>query len=148
MRVAFLLAILAASLFYSYIAFVELSFLGGTGRLGPGFFPRLIGVGLVAVCLVGLGQDVRRMREESIDSAYWPTILAIAVLSAGMIALFTLVGGPLAMALFLIAVLSILNRGNLVQNLAVAVLLPLGIFYLFDVWLNASMPEGRLPLPL
>ncbi len=39
----------------------------------------------------------------------------------------------------------VLNRGHLVQEVAIAVLLPLGIYFLFDVWLNASM-EGRLPL--
>lgn len=148
MRVGFLLALLAASLFYSYIAFVELSFLGATGRLGPGFFPRLIGVSLTVLCLLGLWTDIKRMREDDMRSAFWPTIAVIVVLSAGMIGLFTLVGGTLAMGIFLFATLSVLNRGHILQNLAIAVLLPLGIFLLFDVWLNASMPEGRLALPI
>ena len=148
MRVGFLLALLAASLFYAYVAFVELEFLGTTGRLGPGFFPRLIGVALVVVCLIGLAQDVSRMRDDDMRSPFWPTIGVIAVLSAGMIWLFTLIGGTLAMAAFLLAALMILNRGHVVQNAAVAVLLPIGIYFLFDVWLNASMPEGRLPLPI
>lgn len=148
MRVGFLLALLAASLFYTYIAFAELAFMTKTGRLGPGFFPRIIGVLLVLFCLVGLRADVKRMRSDDIGSPFWPTITAIAVLSGGMILLFTLVGGTLAMAIFLLATLSILNRGHIVQNVAVAVLLPLGIYLLFDAWLNASMPEGRIPLPI
>ena len=148
MRVGFLLVLLGASLFYSYVAFAELAFLGTTGRLGPGFFPRLIGGALLAVCLLCLSQDIRRMRSDDTRSAFWPTILVIAALSAGMIWLFTLVGGTLAMGIFLLATLSVLNRGHVVQNVAIAVLLPLGIYYLFDVWLNASMPEGRLPLPI
>ena len=41
-------------MFHTYIAFTELRFLSTTGRLGPGFFPRIIGVGLIAVCLLGL----------------------------------------------------------------------------------------------
>ncbi len=148
MRVVFLLALLAASLFYSYVAFAELSFLSSSGRLGPGFFPRLIGGALVLFCLICLVEDIRRMRRDDVRSDYWLTIVFIALLSAGMIWLFTLVGGPLAMVIFLLATLSVLNRGHVVQNVAIAVLLPLGIYFLFDVWLNASMPEGRLPLPI
>ena len=148
MRVGFLLAVLAGSVFYSYIAFAELAFLGTTGRLGPGFFPRIVGVILIATCLLGLAPDIRRTRADDMRSAFWTSVLVIAALSAGMIWLFTLVGGTLAMGLFLLAALSILNRGRIVQNLAIAVLLPLGVYFLFDVWLNASMPEGHLPLPI
>jgi hypothetical protein len=147
MRVGFLLALLAGAVFYTYLAFAELAFLSTTGRLGPGFFPRIIGVALIAACLLGVAQDIRRMRSDEVGSAYWPPVVAVALLSAAMIWLFALVGGTLAMALFLLAALSILNRERLAQNLAVAVVLPLGIYFLFDVWLNASMPEGRLPLP-
>jgi hypothetical protein len=148
MRVVFLLALLAGSLFYTWYAFAELSFLSRTGRLGPGFFPRIIVVSLVALCLLCLARDIRRARADNMGSAYWPTIGAIAALSAGMIWLFTLVGGPLAMGLFLFAALSFLNRGHLVQHAAIAVLLPTGISFLFDVWLNASMPDGRFDLPI
>jgi hypothetical protein len=148
MRIGFLLAVLAGGVFYSYIAFSELAFLGTTGRLGPGFFPRIVGVMLIATCLLGIAPDIGRMRSDDLRSAYWPPALAIATLSAGMIWLFTLVGGTLAMAIFLLAALSILNRGRVLQNVAVAVLLPLGVYLLFDVWLNAAMPEGRLPLPI
>lgn len=148
MRVGFLIAVLAGSVFYTHAAFTELAFLGTTGRLGPGFFPRIVGVLLIATCLLGLAPDIRQVRVDDMRSAYWPSVLAVAALSAGMIWLFTLVGGTLGMGLFLLAALSLLNRGRIVQNLAVAVLLPLGVYFLFDVWLNASMPEGRLPLPL
>jgi hypothetical protein len=148
MRVVFLLALLAGGLFYAWYAFAELSFLSRTGRLGPGFFPRIIGVSLVALCLLSLVRDLRGFRWDDARTDYWPTIGAIAVLSAAMIWLFTLVGGPLAMGLFLFATLSFLNRGHLVQNAAIAVLLPTGIYFLFDVWLNASMPDGRFDLPI
>lgn len=148
MRVGFLLALLAGGVFYSYFAFAELHFLSAAGRLGPGFFPRIIGIGLIAVCLLGLSQDIARMRSDDMRSAFWPSVLAVAALSAGMIWLFTLVGGALAMAAFLLAALSILNRGRVLQNLVITVFLPLGVYFLFDVWLNASLPEGRLPLPI
>jgi hypothetical protein len=41
----------------------------------------------------------------------------------------------------------VLNRGKTVQNVAVSVGLPVALFLLFDVWLNASMPPGLLGLP-
>ena len=52
------------------------------------------------------------------------------------------------MAVFLLVTLSILNRGHMSQNVSIAVLLPAGIYFLFDVWLNAAMPEGVLHLPI
>ena len=48
------------------------------------------------------------------------------------------------MVAFLLATLTVLNRGRHVQNLAVAVLLPTAIYLLFDVWLNAAIPRGMI----
>ncbi len=148
MRLAFLSAILLVAVAYSWVAFAQMHFLGVTGRLGPGFFPRLIGAGLIGFCLLSIPFDLRRMREDDIASEHWGTVFTVIAMSAGLVALFMLVGGTIGMALFLLVTLSILNRGNIVQNILVALLLPAGIYYLFDVWLNASMPEGLLQLPL
>ncbi len=148
MRLAFLFAILLVGAAYAWVAFAQLHFLGVTGRLGPGFFPRLIGAGLIATCLLCIPFDLRRMRHDDIASAHWGTVATVIALSAGLVALFMLLGGTVGMALFLLVTLSILNRGHVVQNVLVALLLPAGIYYLFDVWLNASMPEGLLALPI
>lgn len=148
MRVAFLLALLLASSVYTYGAFAELSFLTVSGRLGPGFFPRLIGVGLVATCLLSLRSDLRLMRTDDTTSPHWRSVGLIAALSGALVAMLSLLGGILAMAVFLMVALSVLNRGRPLQNLAVAVLLPAGIYVLFDLWLNASMPTGTVPLPI
>lgn len=148
MRVVFLLAVLLASVFYTYMAFADLDFLSRTGRLGPGFFPRLIGVVLIASCLYSLVHDARRLRHDDTASPYWPIVGAVALLSGLLVLLFSFLGGTVAMAVFLLVALSLLNRGRLVQNVAIALLLPAAIYFLFDVWLNASMPEGSLPLPI
>jgi hypothetical protein len=55
-------------------------------------------------------------------------------------------GGPLAMVVYMLATLSVLNRGRILQNIAISVGLPIVLFLLFDVWLNASMPSGILGL--
>ncbi len=148
MRVAFLLAILFASGFYTYMAFEDLHFLSATGRLGPGFFPRIIGLALIACCVASLWRDLRLMRGDETDSPFWGIVGVMAVLSGTLVFLFNILGGTLAMVVFLLVSLSILNRGHPVQNVAVSIVLPVGIYFLFDVWLNAAMPEGIVSLPL
>lgn len=148
MRAAFLVAILCASLFYSWHAFANLPFLSLTGRLGPGFFPRIIGVGLVLSCLYALAMDWRERVPGGAASDYWPTVLSVAVLSGLFVASLNILGGPLAMFVFLMAALTLLNRARPVQNLLVSALFPVAVYLLFRVWLNASMPRGIVPLPL
>lgn len=148
MRVAFLLAILTGSALYTYAAFAELAFLSVTGRLGPGFFPRLIGIGLVLCCLLNLWPDLRKGRFDDFASPRWPVVGLVIALSGGLVLMFSILGGTLSMVAFLLVALSILNRGRHVQNVVIAILLPAGVYFLFDKWLNASMPEGMLPLPI
>lgn len=150
MKVAFLVAILCVALLYTYSAFTDLTFLTVSGRLGPGFFPRIIGGLLVAACLYNLVVAARRAGpdEGEAGDGDWRVTLGILALSAGFVGLLEVVGGLLAMVLFLLAALSVLNRGRLVQNLAISLLLPAAVYLMFDVWLKASMPRGLIPLPV
>lgn len=143
MRAGFLAAILLAAVGYTWVAFAGLDYLSSAGRLGPGFFPRIIGVALVAICAVSLYED-RRFREAL--SAYWRTTAGVAALSAAFIALLEPLGALLSMIAFLGATLAYLNRGRRVQNILLALLLPVAVYLLFKVWLNAALPRGILPL--
>jgi hypothetical protein len=145
MRVAFLAAVLALAGGYTALAFTELTWLSSAGRLGPGFFPRIIGVCLVALCLYSVFAD--RRRSESFFSGEWRTAATVALISLAFVALLNVLGGLLAMVAFMAAALYYLNRGRPVQNVLIAVLLPVGVYLLFRVWLNAAMPTGLLPLP-
>jgi putative tricarboxylic transport membrane protein len=145
MRLAFTAAILCVAVLYTYWAFAELSFLSSAGRLGPGFFPRIIGLLLIVACLLTLAGDVRK-REGGALSSYWRITVLVAALSGAFILVLNVLGGPLAMALYMLATLSVLNRGRMLQNVAVSIGLPIALFLLFDVWLNASMPQGILGL--
>ena len=71
----------------------------------------------------------------------------LAVLSGVFIVLLELIGGLLSMVAFMAASLWILNRSRPLQNALIAVLLPVAIYVVFEVWLRASMPRGLLPLP-
>lgn len=143
MRAGFLASMLLVAAGYTYLAFAELAYLSSAGRLGPGFFPRIIGVCLVVLCAHGLYRDWR-FREAL--SAHWRTTLAVAGLSAAFVAMLDVLGGLLSMVVFLGAALTYLNRGRPLQNALLAVTLPLCLYFLFKVWLNAAFPRGLLPL--
>jgi hypothetical protein len=144
MRIAFTLVILFASAIYTYAAFTDLNFLSSTGRLGPGFFPRIIGGGLICFCVLDLAIEFFRPREPVAGSEHTRTVIVVATLSALFVAALGVIGGYLAMFAFIFAVLMILNRARPVQNGVIALLLPSAIYLLFDVWLNASVPRGIL----
>ncbi|HEX6094444.1 MAG TPA: tripartite tricarboxylate transporter TctB family protein [Dongiaceae bacterium] len=145
MRAGFLGALLLLAGGYSYVAFAELSYLSSAGRLGPGFFPRIIGASLTALCAYSLYADRARAREPL--SAFWRTLAAVVGLSAAFVLALELIGGLLSMIAFMAATLALLNRGRHALNALLAVALPVCFYLLFKVWLNAAMPRGMLPLP-
>ncbi|HEX7004729.1 MAG TPA: tripartite tricarboxylate transporter TctB family protein [Trueperaceae bacterium] len=149
MRLAFNLAILAASLSYTWIAFTDLDLLTANGRLGPGFFPRAIGVALVVAVLYNLIADRRAgLNAAEADTPNARDILVFVVLSLAFVAMLDLVGGLVAMIVYMLVALSIFNPGRHLSNVLVSVLLPFGVFLMFDTWLNANLPQGPIPLPL
>lgn len=145
MRAGFLGALLVLAGGYTYVAFADLSYLSSAGRLGPGFFPRIIGASLTVLCAWSLYAD-RGIASEPL-SAFWRTLAAVAGLSAAFVLALELVGGLVSMIAFMAAALAFLNRGRHLQNALLALVLPIGIHLLFKVWLNAAMPRGMLPLP-
>jgi hypothetical protein len=146
MRLAFTAAILCLAVLYTYWAFADLSFLSSTGRLGPGFFPRIVGLILIAACVLTLAGDLKARHAEGGLSSFWGITVVVAVLSGAFILLLEILGGPLAMIVYMLATLSVLNRGKTMQNVAISFGLPLALFLLFDHWLNASIPPGTLGL--
>jgi hypothetical protein len=147
MRPAFTAAILCLAVLYTYWAFADLSFLSSTGRLGPGFFPRIVGLSLIAACVFTLAGDLKERHGEHAPSSFWRITVLVAALSGAFILLLEILGGPLAMVVYMLATLSVLNPGRSLQNVAVSVGFPLALFLLFDRWLNASIPPDALGLP-
>jgi len=148
MRVAFTLAILGVSTVYTYAAFADLPFLSATGRLGPGFFPRIIGVSLIAFALYNLYFDLKQRDQEAKASPFWGVTVTVALLSGLFVVGLDLLGGLLGMIAFMLAALFYLNRGQPVLNVAVSIVVPIGTYVMFRTWLNAAMPEGLIPLPI
>jgi len=144
MRAGFLAGVLLLAGGYTWLAFAELAWLSSAGRLGPAFFPRIIGVALVALCAWGLVEELRRAERERL-SEFWRVTLVLALLSALFVAALEVLGGLASMVAYMAAALAYLNRHRHWQNAFLAVLLPLGLYLLFRVWLNAAVPRGLLP---
>jgi putative tricarboxylic transport membrane protein len=147
MRLAFTAAILCLAVFYTYWAFADLSFLSSAGRLGPGFFPRIVGLLLIVACIFTLAGDLKARHADGGLSSFWRITVLVAALSGVFVLLLEVLGGPLAMVLYMLTTLMVLNRGKMIQNVAISLGLPLMLFLLFDRWLNASLPTDSLGLP-
>lgn len=144
-RIAFSLFLLAVAIAYTYIAFADLTFLV-RGRLGPGFFPRVIGIVMVALLLYSLAVDLRRTLKDG-GTKHARDLMVFTVIAIGYVALLNVLGGLWATIAFMLVALFVFNRGKPVTNVLVAVLLPIGLYLLFDTWLNAAMPTGMIPWP-
>jgi putative tricarboxylic transport membrane protein len=144
MRAVFTILILCVSVFYTYWAFADLSFLSSAGRLGPGFFPRIIGIALILACLAELVMNFSHRPAEVETSEHTRTVAHIGGLSIAFVVVMYFLGGYVGMIGFLLAALTLLNRGRPLQNVAMALLLPLGVYLLFEAWLNAAVPPGVL----
>ncbi|MEM9392770.1 MAG: tripartite tricarboxylate transporter TctB family protein [Pseudomonadota bacterium] len=148
MRIPFLVALMAAAVFYSYIAFVDLNFMTRTGRLGPGFFPRIIGIAMIALCIWAILDELRSQKSSDDYLGYWRDAIVIIGMALVYAVLLRVLGGYLATIAFLMMALTVLNRGRLKQNLLLALLIPTGVYALFDRVLNANMPPGLIALPI
>lgn len=155
-KVAFLLVLLVTLAVYTEMAW-GLEWRTAAGRIGPGFFPRIIGVGGLLLAAVALVQTVRAPaeRDEATtvedevgegDLGQHPVALLLVLAACVFLAATLLVlGAIVSAAIFLVAVLWLLNRGHLVANLLLSVLLPVGLYLLLQTLLNAGLPEGILP---
>lgn len=151
---AVVLVILAA---YTEMA-LEMEWRTVAGRIGAGFFPRIVGVVGLALTLVALVQSMRGTGggdEEDLtadveageaDLGRHPRVLVLVVLASfALLAVFTTLGSIVACALFLAGTLWLLNRGHRLTNAAVTLALPIGCYLLFQSFLNAGLPDGILP---
>jgi putative tricarboxylic transport membrane protein len=145
LRILFSLVLLVIAGYYTFIAFQELAFMV-RGRLGPGFFPQSIGVMLIALLLYSIVVDLR-MHTVDRGSKHARDIVVFTAIAVAYVGLLNLLGGFWATVAFLLVALFTFNRGKPVTNVLVSVLLPIGLFLLFDTWLNAAVPRGIVPFP-
>jgi putative tricarboxylic transport membrane protein len=154
---AFLCALALILAVYTALAF-DMEWRAPAGRLGAGFFPRVIGVLGVVLCCVAAVRSLRRVpREEPVpredeDAAAggsrhpWTFLATVAGMAAFLFLLVPL-GAFLTSGLVMFALLELLGRGHLARNAAISVLTPAILYVIFEVLLDAGLPLGPLPLP-
>jgi putative tricarboxylic transport membrane protein len=127
------------------------------GRIGPGFFPRIIGGLGIVLTLVALVGSLRPTGSAEADTdaeaeagtadlGRHPRTMAIVVAaSAALAAVYTVLGAVVAGALFLLGCLWLLNRAHPVLNAVLGIGVATGLYLLFQTLLNAGLPAGVLP---
>ena len=156
MRIVFLLALLGGAIFYSYIAFFDLTFLTRTGRIGPGFFPRIVGGSMIVITLWAIVDALRDRRAMAAGAApgpndapygLWRDVIILLVIVLSYAVMLRLFGGWVSTVIYLGLALFIFNPGRNLQNAAVAVIFPSAVYVAFDRFLNANMPPALFTLP-
>ena len=129
---------------------MEMQWRTPAGRIGAGFFPRIVGFSAMALCVLAAVRSLRPREKDEDDEApeghhSWPLLVFGG---AGFVFFLVLIplGAIVASAVFLLATLWLLDRGHVKRHLAIAVLLPVGLYLLFQVALNAGLPSGILPI--
>jgi hypothetical protein len=153
-KVIFFTVLLVVLLAYTQMAFA-MQWVTTAGRIGPGFFPRIIGGLGVLVTLWAIWHSWRHpgdeagVDEEEVgegDLGRHPMAM-LTVIGASLVLLLTLVslGAIVASAVFMLAVLSYLNPRRWLVNVALSIAVPLALYLLFQTALNSGLPSGILP---
>ncbi len=120
-----------------------------SSAIGPGLFPRSIGVAGLAMTLVLLARTLAGRATSGEDGAganrHWlPLVAALVGVYVCFVMLFFVLGAFLATGLFSMGLLSVINPGrhllNAVQSAGLAGILLL----LFDGLLGTNFPSGML----
>jgi hypothetical protein len=157
-RTLFLTVLLVVLAVYTRMAF-DLEWRTVAGRIGPGFFPRIIGGLAVAITLWALVNSLRpgavddeaeiggeeEAGEADLGKHPIPLLLVLAAAAVFMLIFFLPLGMIVSCALFLAATLFLLNPRGRVTNVVVALAVPIVVYLLFQTALNAGLPDGILP---
>ena len=142
--------LLGFALAYSYYAF-ELN-PGVITDPGPGFFPRFLGVGMIATILAIIGMELvgqRRLKTsgKTAEVALLPGKRAL-LFATGLLVymlLLPVAGYPVATFLALIYLMRLMGEKRWIVVLALALLLAV-VFYLVFSRLEVPLPQGLLGL--
>ncbi|WP_105033322.1 tripartite tricarboxylate transporter TctB family protein [Cryobacterium aureum] len=155
-KTAFLGVVLVLFIGYTEMAF-RMDWVTQAGRIGPGFFPRVVGGLIIAITLIALVQSMRVASEDSgaadleedvgeADLGHHPLVMTVTVVASGAFILVLLsLGAIVAGALFLFGMLWFLNRGRWVANIVISVATPLALYLILQTGLNAGLPAGIIP---
>jgi hypothetical protein len=122
----------------------------GWGRSGPepGFYPFLLGLGIVLCSLLVLAQSVRH-HGPTTDRPFLPRgglrpLLSVALPSIGMVLLVPLAGLYIAGGIYLAAYMRWIGRYRIVVAVLAGIVLPVAGYLVFTRWFRVPIPGGLL----
>jgi putative tricarboxylic transport membrane protein len=113
---------------------------------GPGYFPFWVALVLGVSSLINLVAAVCAPGPSGVFVSLRPfgRVLAVLIPSFAFVALIEYVGIYVASAIFILAFMLVIGRENFFRALAVAVLVPLALFMMFERWFLVPLPKGPL----
>ena len=138
------LAIALAIAFAYTVAAFGMDMQTTNGSIGPGFFPRIIGLLLVATLVIAIGKEFVSGRVDQGARPEKADLIALAIFFAAVVGfaiLYVTVSWVVSAIVFLVAMLSWLNRGNHVLNLCVGIGVPVVLYLALDLGLGAQFPQ-------
>jgi len=126
---------------------VRLGFRWGMSGPDAGFFPFVLGVGVLICSLIVLFKGIRAYKKEGPGEGLVPEgglkpILWVLLPSAGMVILTALIGLHLAALCFLAFYMRAVGKIGWVKVVLVSVLVPMGLYILFDKLFLIPLPQG------
>jgi putative tricarboxylic transport membrane protein len=129
---------------------------GNIAYPGPGFFPMVVGVFLIATALGCLFQEILKRKTDdrqpgspsagkaaSIESHFGKTFQLMALMIGYILAL-TPLGFPITISIFLVISIRIFGSRRWVSALAMAVIIATISYVSFVLWLKVPLPLGIL----
>ncbi len=153
MQLFFSLALLVSSLAYTVYGVQTLDLFDSIGRPGPGYFPLIIGLMLLLCTTINavksfkeraaLLSEENTVSDEAEERYVKDTVVVVALITLFLVTLNVL-GSIISMMLFVGLFLSYFNKGKLKFNIIYSLMLPIGVYVLFDILLRAGLPKGIL----
>ena len=119
----------------------------GWGTDGPksGFFPFWLALLMLAACVLILIQSVRRKSSAPfVTREQLSPVLKVLWPAAAAVALMQFVGLYVAAALYMAFYMRWVGRHAWLVVIALAVLIPVATFFVFETWFLVPMPKGPL----
>src|SRR5712692_523384 len=119
----------------------------GWGTDGPksGFFPFWLALLMLAACALILVQSIRKKSSASfVTREQLSPVLKVLWPAAAAVALMQFVGLYVASALYMAFYMRWVGRHAWLVVIALAVLIPVATFFVFETWFLVPMPKGPL----
>lgn len=109
---------------------------------GPAAYPQFV-LALLAVCAIGLILTPADNPEAS-QQRRWPMVVAVFAMLAGYVLLLAVLGYLLATICFVAGMVLLSGERRWPVLTVYALVLPLGLYYIFSGYLNIALPFGVL----